>query len=61
MTRAEQEAFDKWMKEQWGDRYKDVLNPVNFYHSQLDFLAGYRAGFEAQHYDIEDASKGKVE
>ena len=59
MTRAEQEAFEKWLVK--------IKHPVSVMETSMTivlqsaFLAGYRAGFEAQHYDIEDVSKEKVE
>lgn len=60
MTRAEQEAFEKWFSDKFGDgKNKDW--PINFLETKEIFISGYRAGFEAQHYDIEDVSKVKVE
>jgi hypothetical protein len=57
MTRAEQEAFEKWIVskglnldgfiEYWGSDKYLLFKSV--------FLAGYRAGFEAQHYEVDDA------
>jgi hypothetical protein len=62
MTRAEQEAFEKWKLNEFGDSFLfRLLGLQNEETHKRTFLAGYRAGFEAQHYDIEDLSKEKVE
>lgn len=56
MTRAEQEAFEKWMKYKSGSREKFILDwgADKYLVFKNVFLAGYRAGFEAQHYEVDD-------
>jgi hypothetical protein len=63
MTRAEQEAFDKWMDDEaisldrlistgkitW--MTGTILKAIY----ETTFRDGYRAGFEAQHYEVDDA------
>jgi hypothetical protein len=50
MTRAEQEAFEKWMDGIGILAMSDFMRET----FQAAFLAGYRAGFEAQHCEVDD-------
>lgn len=62
MTRAEQEAFEKWMDEvsSWCSRREEMVEDMNGRDYRIAwvrsaFEVGYRAGFEAQHYEVDDA------
>lgn len=57
MTKAEQGSFEKWCAEKFGsdgvNKMAVNLGYVAFSNARDAFLAGYRAGFSAQHYDVD--------
>lgn len=56
MTRAEQEAFEKWKRDLFRNNILIMkFGLVNEDAHKRAFLAGYRAGFEAQYYEVGDA------